>query len=159
MSDSAPTVTETRHGLPSWRRPGGIRPVEDPVSGEAVALRGTPERAAAVVRRAAPVTTSPGCRLVESVWLVAAIVETSFGLRVLFHAVSANRGTEVVRLLDFVSASLLAPFAGIVDDDRLGNGGRLDISALITMAVYLVAAVIVARFIRIATAPRTPAVA
>ena len=102
-------------------------------------------------------STSPGYRAVQTVWLLAALTETIIGLRVLFHAVGANRETIVVRFIDFISAPLLAPFSGIVQDYRLGNGGMLEISSLITMAVYLVAAFMVAKAVRIVTAPRTTA--
>ena len=158
MREMTPTVSETREDLRPGRPPVGQWPLEETAGGDPVMLRGAAARPAApapVVTRRATVTTSPAYRLVQSVWMLAAVVESIIGLRVLFHAVSANGGAAVVRFIDFIGAPLLAPFSGIVNDNRLGNGGMLDISALITMAVYLVAAFIVALIIRIVTAPRT----
>jgi uncharacterized protein YggT (Ycf19 family) len=161
MTNATPTISEERQEVDGGPPPGGERLDRPPFMRDEVVLRGAPTRTAApvggtrTVARSSAITTSPGYRLVQTVWLIAAIVETIVALRVLFHAVSANGATAVVRFIDFVSAPLLAPFAGIVNDYRLGNGGMLEISSLITMAVYLVAAFIVARFIRITTAPRT----
>lgn len=159
MTEMPPTVTESRRevstdGVPVAERPVDARPVDD-----GVALRGRPHLRAAVpatgVVRSTTVTAIAGYRAIQTVWLLAAITESILGLRVLFHAVNANGATAVVRFIDFLSAPLLSPFRDIVNDYRLGNGGMLNISALITMAVYLIATFIVARFIRIATAPRT----
>jgi uncharacterized protein YggT (Ycf19 family) len=160
MTQTTPTVTESRHEVHPGAVAPGPAPIQDPNAGNGVALRGTPIRPAAapaVVERNSGISTSPGYRAVQTVWLLAALVESIIGLRVLFHAVGANRETIVVRFIDYISAPLLAPFSGIVEDYRLGNGGMLEISSLITMAVYLVAAFIVAKAVRIVTAPRTRA--
>jgi uncharacterized protein YggT (Ycf19 family) len=136
-----PTVTETRHREVATER------------GAVPAGRG--DRAA--VTRTAAVTTRPGYSLIQLVWLIGGIVQAIIGLRVLFRALAANPQAAFVQFIDTISSPLVYPFRGIIDDRPVGSG-MLDISALICMAVYLVATVATVQLIRILTAPPTTVV-
>ncbi|HEY2705756.1 MAG TPA: hypothetical protein VGL20_18910 [Candidatus Dormibacteraeota bacterium] len=128
-----------------------------------VAVAGTPVArpvaAAPVVRRVRRTTVlaEPGYRAVQLVWLLLTVAEAFVGLRVIFRAVSANPAAGFVRFVDTVAGALVSPFHPIVADARLGNGGVLEVGSLIAMAVFLAAALVVVRLLRILTAPRPPA--
>ena len=77
-----------------------------------------------------------------------------YGIRVLLKALAANPVAGFVRFMYDVSAPLVAPFRGIVRDVTMGNGGLLEVWSVIAMVVYLLAAYLVARFVRIVTTPR-----
>jgi hypothetical protein len=139
-----------------------VPPVAAPVPGEA-AVAGTP-----VGRPVAPppvmrsvrrttVLAEPGYRAVQLVWLLLTVAEAFVALRVIFRAVSANPAAGFVRFVDTVAGVLVAPFHPIVADARLGGGGVLEIGSLVAMAVFLAAALVLVRLIRILTAPRPPA--
>jgi hypothetical protein len=103
------------------------------------------------------VLTEPGYRAVQLVWLMLTVAEAFVALRVIFKAVSANPSAGFVNLVDVVAGALVAPFHPIVADARLGGGGVLETGSLIAMAVFLAAALVLVRLIRILTAPRMPA--
>ncbi|MDB5068576.1 MAG: hypothetical protein JWM18_5010 [Chloroflexi bacterium] len=139
-----------------------VPPAAAPVPGE-VAVAGTPAaRPVAtppVMRsvRRTTVLTEPGYRAVQLVWLLLTVAEAFVALRVIFRAVSANPAAGFVRFVDTVAGALASPFQPIVADVRLGSGGVLEIGSLIAMAVFLAAALVLVRLIRILTAPRPPA--
>jgi hypothetical protein len=139
-----------------------VPPAAVPVPGE-VAVAGTPPAppvtAPPVMRRVRRTTvlTEPGYRAVQLVWLLLTVAEAFVALRVIFRAVSANPVAGFVRFVDTVAGALVSPFQSIVADVRLGSGGILEIGSLIAMAVFLAAALVLVRLIRILTAPRPPA--
>ncbi|HEX6492183.1 MAG TPA: hypothetical protein VF112_01660, partial [Candidatus Dormibacteraeota bacterium] len=110
----------------------------------------------ATVRRRS-VLAEPGYRVVQMIWLLLTAAEAFVGLRVIFRAVRANPDAGFVRFVDTVAGALVAPFHPIVDDRRLNSGGMLEIGSLIAMAVFLVAALLLVRLVRILTAPRVAA--
>jgi tryptophan-rich sensory protein len=107
--------------------------------------------------RRTTVLAEPGYRAVQLVWLLLTVAEAFVALRVIFRAVSANPAAGFVRFVDTVAGVLVAPFHPIVADARLGGGGVLEIGSLVAMAVFLAAALVLVRLIRILTAPRPPA--
>lgn len=137
-------------------------PVATPIPGEAppagapltrqIEAMGT----ATTVRRRS-VLAEPGYRAVQMIWLLLTVAEAFVGLRVIFRAVRANPDAGFVRFVDTVAGALAAPFHPIVADTRLSGGGVLEIGSLIAMAVFLVAALLLVRLVRILTAPRVPA--
>lgn len=145
-----------------------VTPADAPVPGD-VAVASTPVArpgAAAAPVAAAPVARSvrrttvlaePGYRAVQLVWLLLTVAEAFVALRVIFRAVGANPTAGFVRFVDTVAGALASPFHPIVADTGLGNGGVLEVGSLIAMAVFLAAALVLVRLIRILTAPRPPA--
>ncbi|MDB5114431.1 MAG: hypothetical protein JWL78_1501 [Chloroflexi bacterium] len=137
-------------------------PAAAPVPGEAAvagAPVGRPVAPPPVMRsvRRTTVLAEPGYRAVQLVWLLLTVAEAFVALRVIFRAVSANPAAGFVRFVDTVAGVLVAPFHPIVADARLGGGGVLEIGSLVAMAVFLAAALVLVRLIRILTAPRPPA--
>jgi hypothetical protein len=166
MQQPAPTRADTRsvEEAPEavTQAEPTVPPAAAPIPGEAD-LNGTPvtrpvaaPRAVLTVRRRT-VLTEPGYRAVQLVWLLLTVAEAFVALRVIFKAVSANPSAGFVNLVDAVAGALVAPFHPIVADARLGGGGVLETGSLIAMAVFLAAALVLVRLIRILTAPRMPA--
>jgi YGGT family len=115
---------------------------------EEAALAGRP----VAQRRRTYVTGDPAFRMVQTIWLLLGVVEAIIGLRVLFRAAAAV-ATGVVSFIYAVSGPLIAPFRGITPDYAT-RGNVVEIGSIIAMIVYLIAAVLVVRLVRIATAPR-----
>jgi hypothetical protein len=167
MQQQAPTRAETRSeeegaAAVTTQAEPTVPPAAAPIPGEAH-VNGTPvtqpvaaPRAVVTVRRGT-VLTEPGYRAVQLVWLMLTVAEAFVALRVIFKAVNANPSAGFVDLVDAVAGALVAPFHPIVADARLGGGGVLETGSLIAMAVFLAAALVLVRLIRILTAPRMPA--
>jgi uncharacterized protein YggT (Ycf19 family) len=103
-------------------------------------------------RRRTYVVSDPAFRAVQTVWWLLGVVEAIIGLRVLFRALAAV-DTGFVAFIYAVSDPLVAPFRGIVAD-YVRRGNVIEIGSLIAMGVYLLAAVLVVRLLRILLAPR-----
>jgi hypothetical protein len=168
MQQQAPTRAETRSeeegaaAAVTTQAEPTVPPAAAPIPGEAH-VNGTPvtqpvaaPRAVVTVRRGT-VLTEPGYRAVQLVWLMLTVAEAFVALRVIFKAVNANPSAGFVDLVAAVAGALVAPFHPIVADARLGGGGVLETGSLIAMAVFLAAALVLVRLIRILTAPRMPA--
>ena len=115
---------------------------------EEAALGGRP----VAQRRRTYVAGDPAFRAVQTVWLILGVVEAIIGLRVLFRAAAAV-DTGFVSFIYGLSGPLVAPFRGITADFASG-GNVVEIGSIIAMIVYLIAAFLVVRLVRIATAPR-----
>ena len=103
-------------------------------------------------RRRTYVVSDPAFRAVQTVWWLLGVVEAIIGLRVLFRAVAAV-DTGFVSFIYAVSDPLVAPFRGIVAD-YVRRGNVVETGSLIAMGVYVIAAVLVVRLLRIVMAPR-----
>ena len=138
-----------------------VPPVATPIPGDA-APAGTPLTrqieamgASSTVRRRT-MLVEPGYRAVQMIWLLLTVAEAFVGLRVIFRAMRANPDAGFVRFVETVAGALVAPFRPIVADTRLGGGGVLEVDSLVAMAVFLAAALVLVRLVRILTAPRVP---
>jgi uncharacterized protein YggT (Ycf19 family) len=107
-----------------------------------------------LVRRHTAVALDPAFRVVQLVWFLLGIVEAIIALRVILAALPANH-VGFVSFINAVSDPLVAPFRGITADYVRGNH-VVEIGALIAMLIYLFAAYLVVKLVRIATAPRSP---
>jgi uncharacterized protein YggT (Ycf19 family) len=110
-----------------------------------------------MARRRTVVSGDPSFRVVQTVWFVLGLVEAIVGLRVVFRAAAAN-DTGFVSFIYGLSAPLVAPFRGITAD-YVSRANVVEIGSLIGMLVYLIAAYLVVKLVRITTAPRSDAYA
>jgi uncharacterized protein YggT (Ycf19 family) len=110
-----------------------------------------------MARRRTMVAGDPSFRVVQTVWFLLGLVEAIIGLRVILRAAAAN-DTGFVSLVNGLSGPLVAPFRGITAD-YVNRGNVVEIGSLIAMLVYLIAASLVVKLVRIATAPRSDAYA
>jgi hypothetical protein len=108
-----------------------------------------------VQRRRTLVAGDPSFRAVQTVWFLLSVVEAFIGLRVVFRAAAAA-DTGFVSFIYGVSAALVAPFRGITTD-YANRGNVVEIGSIIAMVVYLIAAYLVVKLVRIVTAPRSTA--
>jgi uncharacterized protein YggT (Ycf19 family) len=106
-----------------------------------------------LARRRTVVAADPAFRVVQLVWFLLALVEGIMGLRVVFRAAAANAEVGFVAFINAISAPLVAPFRGITPD-YVTRHSVVEISTLIGMLVYLIAAYLVVKLVRITTAPR-----
>jgi hypothetical protein len=104
-----------------------------------------------VARRRTVVTRDPAFRVVQMVWFLLGLVEGIVGLRVIFRAVAAQH-VGFVTFINGLSAPLVAPFQGITAD-YVHRGTVVEIGSLIAMVIYLLAAYLVVKLVRIVTAP------
>ncbi len=105
-----------------------------------------------MARRRTVVAGDPAFRVVQTVWFLLGLVEAIIGLRVVFRAAAAN-DTGFVSFIYGLSGPLVAPFRGITAD-YVNRANVLEIGSLIAMLVYLIAAYLVVKLVRISTAPR-----
>jgi hypothetical protein len=105
-----------------------------------------------MARRRSVVAGDPAFRVVQTVWFLLGLVEAIVGLRVVFRTAAAV-DTGFVSFIYGVSAPLVAPFRGITPD-YVSKANVVEIGSLIAMLVYLIAAYLVVKLARIATAPR-----
>jgi hypothetical protein len=103
-------------------------------------------------RRRTVVGGDPAFRMLQLVWFCLGVVEGFVGLRVVLHAAAA-RDVGFVSFINAVSGPLVAPFEGITPD-YVHRGYVVEIGSLLAMLVYAIAAYLVVKLIRIATAPR-----
>ena len=70
--------------------------------------------------------------------LLLGVITFFLGLRFAFKLLSANPGTPFVAWIYSVSSYLMAPFNGIFGNLSLGQGGVIDIVALISLLAYTI---------------------
>jgi hypothetical protein len=98
------------------------------------------------------ISGDPAFRVVQTVWFLLGLVEAIVGLRVIFRAAAAVE-TGFVSFIYALSGPLVTPFRGITPD-YVNRSNVVEIGSLIAMLVYLIAAYLVVKLVRIATAPR-----
>jgi YggT family protein len=74
------------------------------------------------------------------VWAILAVVNVILGFRFILRILAANPAADFVAFVYNISAALMAPFANMVRNLRLDNGGVIEWSTLVAMAVYWLAA-------------------
>ncbi len=125
--------------LPADQTTQPLAPIYAPMEAEPM------PRPNVVGRIAAAITT----RLVRALYVAASIVETLIAIRVLLRLFVANPGASFTGLIYGLTAPLVLPFQGVFTDLRI-NGGVLELSSLLAILVYALAARILARIIGIA---------
>jgi uncharacterized protein YggT (Ycf19 family) len=85
-------------------------------------------------------------KLVQLVWLVFGIVEALIAIRFVLRLLGANPNADFARLVDGVTAPLVAPFVGLFGTPQLG-GSVFEPQALVALVVYLLLAWVLARLV------------
>jgi len=158
MSESSPFVSETREERVSTSQPsapGVTQTGEQRASAGESAMPVSPSRSA-VVTRTSVYAGGPAYRGIQFVWFLLGLTELIIGLRVLFRALGAA-DTGFISFINGLGGALAAPFRSITNYTT--GGTVIETGSLIAMVVYLLAAFLVFKLVRIATAPRTPAAA
>jgi hypothetical protein len=89
-----------------------------------------------------------GYRARQIVWLCAGIVNAILALRFIFLAIGAQ-DNGFAGFIYAAGSALAAPFRGIVGTSSAGNGHPLEWADLVAIAVYTLAAWIVAKIVMI----------
>jgi len=75
-------------------------------------------------------------RITQFVWLVAGVLETLFGVRIILKLLNANPAAGFAQFITNATAPFLAPFTGLMNNPTAGNGSVLEITTVIAMLVY-----------------------
>jgi hypothetical protein len=98
----------------------------------------------------------PAYRGVQMVWFLLGVTELIIGLRVVFRALGAT-DTGFVSLIYGLGGALVAPFRGI--PNWTSGTTVVEVGSIVAMVVYLLAAYLVIKLVRIVAAPHRPAAA
>jgi hypothetical protein len=98
----------------------------------------------------------PAYRGVQMVWVLLGITELFIGLRVMFRALNST-DTGFVSFVYGLGGAFAAPFRGIAN--WTSGTTVIEVGSLIAMAVYVLAAFLVIKVVRIATSPHRSATA
>jgi hypothetical protein len=91
-----------------------------------------------------------GYRARQLVWLCAGIVNAILALRFIFLAAGAG-DSGFASFIYATGSALVAPFRGIIGTSSAGNGHPLEWADLVAIAVYTLAAWVVAKIVMIAS--------
>jgi uncharacterized protein YggT (Ycf19 family) len=83
---------------------------------------------------------SPAFSIAWVIYVLLGVVDGLIAIRVILKALVANIDAPFTGFVYQFTSSLVWPFHGIFANRELGNGGILEISSLIAIAVYLLAA-------------------
>lgn len=93
---------------------------------------------------------SSGELLSRLVLFVFGVIQLVIALRILFLAIGAREGNEIVAFVLALSRPLVAPFEGMLGTDALGaSGALLDTTAFIALIGWTVLEVILLAFLRL----------
>jgi uncharacterized protein YggT (Ycf19 family) len=79
-------------------------------------------------------------RITDLVWLLAAVLESLLGIRVILALVNANPEAGFAQLITKLTAPFLAPFTGLMTNPTTANGAVLEVTTLVAMLVYALVA-------------------
>jgi uncharacterized protein YggT (Ycf19 family) len=99
-------------------------------------------------RASSATSTSATYRAAQIVYLILGIVEALVIARVALKLLAANVDVGFVRFIYGISAPLVAPFQGIFPTPA-GNGSVVELSSLVAIAVYALAAWAIVRVVSI----------
>ncbi len=72
------------------------------------------------------------------IYFVMGALELLLALRFLFRVINAETTNGFVNFIYNLSAPFIAPFNGIFNDQRIGQGSVVEVSTLIAMALYVI---------------------
>jgi len=89
-------------------------------------------------------------RINQVIWLLTAVLEILIGIRVVLKVVAANPINGFADFIYNVSYVFIAPFATLLQNPTMGNSGSvLEVTSIIAMLVYALAAFIITALIRV----------
>ena len=75
-------------------------------------------------------------RITQFIWLLAGVLETLFGVRIILKLLVANPAAGFDKFITNTTAPFLAPFVGLMANAGADNGSVLEITTLVAMLVY-----------------------
>lgn len=90
-----------------------------------------------------------GYRARQIVWLCLGIVNFILALRFIFLGAGASSGNAFASFIYTAGSALAAPFRGIIGTTSAGNGHPLEWADLVAIAIYSIAAWVVAKIVMI----------
>lgn len=83
------------------------------------------------------------------IYFIFGVVAIAIALRVILKLLAANPNAGFSSFIYSVTGPLVAPFAGIIGTPAASNGSVLELSSILAIVVYLIAAWIVVRLLQI----------
>jgi len=94
-------------------------------------------------------------RLNQFIWLVAAVIAALIGFRFILMLANANPANPFANVIYNLTGWLVYPFQGLLQNPTTGNGTVIEITSLLAMVVYMMAAGLITALIRILFADRS----
>jgi uncharacterized protein YggT (Ycf19 family) len=107
------------------------------------------ERGKRVVEYSRPTYQVVVSRVIMLVWLVTAVISGLIGLRFVLKLIAANPQNAFANFIYDITAIFVNPFLTLTNAPTADNGTIIEISSLIAIAVYLLAAAVIVALIRI----------
>ena len=92
---------------------------------------------------------SPLATWVNVIYIVLAVVEGLIAIRFVLKLLAANPDAGFARLIDGLTAPLVAPFAGLLGNPASSAGNQFEVTSLAAMAVYALVAWLLTRIARL----------
>lgn len=86
-------------------------------------------------------------RIVNIMFFVVGVLELLLAVRVILHLLSANPGNSFASFIDSLSYPFVALFANLLQNPIIGTTGVLEITTMIAMFVWAIAAWLLGRLI------------
>jgi UDP-N-acetylmuramyl pentapeptide phosphotransferase/UDP-N-acetylglucosamine-1-phosphate transferase len=86
-------------------------------------------------------------RIVNIVYFLFGTLELLLAVRVIFYLISVNPDNGFAKFIEDLSSPFVAVFASLLTNPTLGTTGVLEVTTLIAMLVYAIAAWLVGRLI------------
>jgi len=92
---------------------------------------------------------SPLATWVNVIYIVFAVVEGLIAIRFALKLLAANPQAGFARLIDGLTAPLVAPFAGLLGNPASSAGNQLEVTSLVAIVVYALVAALLTRIARL----------
>jgi uncharacterized protein YggT (Ycf19 family) len=86
-------------------------------------------------------------RVNQLIALAAGIVALLIAFRVILKLIAANAASGFVEIIYTLTDGLLSPFAGLIENPTLNNGGVVEVTSLFALVVYVLAAWVIMQLI------------
>lgn len=93
---------------------------------------------------------SPLANWVNAIYIVLAVVDGLLAIRFVLKLLAANPDAGFARLIDGVTAPMMAPFVGLLGNPATSGGNQFEVTSLAAMAVYALVAWLLTRIARLA---------
>ncbi len=125
------------------RRPPPAEVVESREVTQGGPYAGTPAQSESVVVR----SPSPLVTWTRAIYLVLGVVEGLIAIRFVLKLLAANPDAGFAAFVYGLTAPLLAPFNGLLNNPGGGSGSLFEVTSLVAMAVYALVAWLLARIV------------